>query len=294
MTAGAPTARERLDRLQVWVYLIAAAAGLLAGSLAPGAWASAEVLVWPLLAALLFATFTQTPSSDIPRAFADRRFLVLAVVGNFVVMPGVAFGLTRFFEDGDPVQIGLLLVLLVPCTDWFITFAHLGRGDGARAAALTPLNLLLQLGLLPVYLWLMTDVQVLTVDSGPLAAAVAVVLVPLAAAFALERPLGRSDRGRAVRERLGLLPVPLLALVVLMVTAVHAPQVIGAADLLPAAAVVVVLFLGAALVAAALLGAAGRLPMRSRRTLAFSFSTRNSFLVLPVALALPAGWEIAP
>lgn len=41
------------------------------------------------------------------------------------------------------------------CTDWFITFTQLGRGNTARTIAVTPLNLLLQLLLLPVYLWLM-------------------------------------------------------------------------------------------------------------------------------------------
>ncbi len=36
-----------------------------------------------------------------------------------------------------------------------------------------------------------------------------------------------------------------------------------------------------------------RLPAESGRTLAFSFATRNSFVVLPLVLALPAGWELA-
>ena len=46
-------------------------------------------------------------------------------------------------------------VLLVPCPDWFITFSQLGAGNVPRAIAVTPVNLLLQLLLLPVYLWLM-------------------------------------------------------------------------------------------------------------------------------------------
>lgn len=41
------------------------------------------------------------------------------------------------------------------------------------------------------------------------------------------------------------------------------------------------------------LGQVFRLPAESGRTLAFSFATRNSFVVLPLALALPAGWEVA-
>ena len=42
-----------------------------------------------------------------------------------------------------------------------------------------------------------------------------------------------------------------------------------------------------------MLGQIFRLPAESGRTLAFSFATRNSFVVLPLALALPASFEIA-
>jgi len=51
------------------------------------------------------------------------------------------------------LRLGVLLVLLAPCTDWFITFCQLGGGDSPRAVAVTPINLLLQLLLLPLYLW---------------------------------------------------------------------------------------------------------------------------------------------
>ena len=43
---------------------------------------------------------------------------------------------------------------MIQCTDWFITFSQLGKGDVPRAIAITPLNLVLQLILLPLYLWL--------------------------------------------------------------------------------------------------------------------------------------------
>jgi len=36
-----------------------------------------------------------------------------------------------------------------------------------------------------------------------------------------------------------------------------------------------------------------KLPPDQGRTLAFSLGTRNSFVVLPFALALPPGWELA-
>lgn len=58
----------------------------------------------------------------------------------------------QWLPDDPALRLGVRLALLVPCTDWFITFTQLGRGNTSRAIAVTPLNLLLQLLLLPVYL----------------------------------------------------------------------------------------------------------------------------------------------
>jgi ACR3 family arsenite efflux pump ArsB len=117
------------------------------------------------------------------------------------------------------------------------------------------------------------------------------ILLPLAAAFGLERwAVGRANR-TAVVARLGWLPVPLLALVVFLI----APSQLAAVrDALPVLAQVAGVFV-AYLIAAALLGAAlGRmtgLPAAGQRTLIFSLGTRNSFVMLPLALALGSDWS---
>lgn len=80
---------------------------------------------------------------------------------------------------------------------------------------------------------------------------------------------------------------------ILLVATAHVGAVRDAAHLLPTVVAIAVGFLVAALVLAKLLGLAGRLPAPQGRTLAFSFGTRNSFIVLPFALSLPAGWEVA-
>lgn len=147
--------RETLERHQVWFYLAAVALGLLAGTVWPEAGHTTEALVWPVLALLLYATFTQMPLASFPAAFKDVRFLTTALVGNFVLIPAVVWALIQFAPDDQALRLGLLLVLLVPCTDWFITFTQLGRGDATRATVLTPITLLLQLLLLPLYLWLL-------------------------------------------------------------------------------------------------------------------------------------------
>ncbi len=65
----------------------------------------------------------------------------------------------------------------------------------------------------------------------------------------------------------------------------------AALAVVPVVTPVFVVFLCIATLLASLLHRLGRLPTRSGRVLLFSFSTRNSFVVLPLALNLPPGWE---
>jgi ACR3 family arsenite efflux pump ArsB len=69
--------------------------------------------------------------------------------------------------------------------------------------------------------------------------------------------------------------------------------VVSGIDALQKVLPVFVLFLMAAAILAKGIAIRLRLPVEQARTLAFSMGTRNSFVVLPLALSLPAGWEVA-
>lgn len=284
--------RKTLERHQVWLYLAAVTCGLGLGTLAPQLGSSADALLWPVLVMLLYATFTQVPMAALPAAFIEARFITAALLGNFVLLPFVVWGLVTITVENQALQLGLLLVLLVPCTDWFISFSQLGRGDAARAAALTPVLLVLQLLLLPLYLWLFSDAD-LRVAFAPdqIWPAFLVVLLPLGMAALTQAWAGRSRAGAALVTRLGWGPVPLLAVVVLLVAVAHVGTVGRELGLVPVVFVVTGTFLLISLLLAKLLASAVRLHPVQGRTLAFSMGTRNSFLVLPLALALPVGWE---
>ncbi|TDK23191.1 arsenic resistance protein [Luteimonas aestuarii] len=284
--------RQHLERHQLGCYLAAIAIGLLLGRHAAAAAAIADGLLMPLLGLLLLATFSQVSLLQLRGALADTRFCAAVVVGNFVLVPLLAWALARWLPLPPPARLGLLLVLLVPCTDWFITFTQLGRGDAARAIAVTPLNLLLQLLLLPLYLWWMHD-PAHPLPALHVAPLLLVLALPLALAIAMELALPHSPQLRAARYRLGAWPVPLLALVLMAVAATLGPALEDAVALLP---LLVPAFAGYLLLSAVLARALARafaLPAPHGRTLAFSLGTRNSFVVLPLALALPAGWELA-
>ncbi|WP_219817981.1 hypothetical protein [Nitrosomonas ureae] len=61
--------------------------------------------------------------------------------------------------------LGVYLVLLTPCIDYVVVFTHLGRGNARLVLASTPLLLITQMLLLPVYLWLFMGEQAAQVMS---------------------------------------------------------------------------------------------------------------------------------
>ncbi|GAA5234953.1 arsenic resistance protein [Verticiella sediminum] len=286
--------RLALERYQVWVYLLAILVGLAVGSTWPGSGPALERGLWPTLALLLYATFLQMPLLHVRAAMRDRRFTAAMLLGNFVAIPLVVWALVESFAFDPVTRLGVLLVLLMPCTDWFITFSQLGKGDALRAVVSTPLNLVLQLLLLPFYLWLMADAQVLAGwEPATLLPAVFVVLAPLVAAAATEKLVERYPGAAPLKDGAAWAPVPLLGLTVFLIAAAHAGAVAGALAALLAVVPIFVLFLLFAALLAKGLAAGFRLPAVQGRTLAFSFATRNSFVVLPLALSLPAGAEAA-
>ncbi len=241
---------------------------------------------------MLFVTFLQVPLAELGRAFGKVRFLGALVATNFIVV-----AVLISFAPADPmVRLGVLLVLLCPCIDYVVTLAHLGRADAKLLLASTPILLVVQMLLLPLYLrlFLGADASRL-VQPGPFLHAF-LWLIVIALAIVVQLWARRGGAGERVSAMLGLLPVPVpaTALVLLIVIAAVMPQ-LGQA--LPAALGVMPIYVAFA-IAAPLLGWAvsriAKLDAEAVRALAFSAATRNSLVVLPLALAVPGAVPLLP
>lgn len=287
--------RENLERNQVWVYLIAIITGLAVGSMAPSLAPTIELLLWPGLALLLYATFTQVRLDQLPAAFKDRAFISAALLGNFIVLPLLISGVLILVPDEPAIRLGLLLVLLVPCTDWFITFAHQAGGDLRRAIAITPVLLLAQMLLLPLYLWLFMGkefMEIVSVERMIMVFAV-ILALPLILAWLTERWGGKRASRSALIERIGWFPVPLLALVLFLIAASQVEAVVDSLPVMGSIFIACVAFMIGATICGLVIGRLFKLPIPQARTLVFTLTTRNSFVVLPFALALPSTWAMA-
>ncbi len=278
------------------LYLVAMLAGAAAGLGAPGLAPALEASINPVLALLLFATFLGIPLTEVGKGFRDARFLLTVTATNFLAVPLIVFGLSRFVAGDRGLLLGVLLVLLTPCVDYVIVFTGLAGGARARLLAATPLLMLLQMALLPLYLLLFAGGEAIAViDVGPfLEAFLVLIVIPLAAAAAVQA-LGRRHRaGTAVEGIMAGAMVPLMMATLAVVIGSQVAAVGGQAGqlarLVPLYAAFLVLAVALGLVA----GRLARLDAPARRAAAFSTATRNSLVVLPLALALPEPLALAP
>ncbi|MBD0023706.1 arsenic resistance protein [Gordonia pseudamarae] len=292
---------DTMDRHQVPIYIVAIIVGALAGLAVPDTTGSLSSVMNPALAALLFVTFLQVPIASLAEAARDTRFLSALLVVNFVVVPLLVAALLPLLPGDDAVRIGVLLVLLCPCVDYVVVFTGLAGGDAARLVAATPLLLLAQMALLPLYLRLFMDDAIGDIlDVRPFVEAfVVIIVVPLLLAW-LTQWLVRADLRRPTPRGLRRLPdtaaatmVPLMVLVLVVVTASQVPHIDGRAGDVARVVPVYIAFLAAMIVLGAALARLWRLPPPRARAVAFSAATRNSLVVMPLALALPDGMEIA-
>lgn len=272
-----------LERNQIACYLAAILAGLLID--AP----VLQGLVTPVLGFLLFVTFLSVP---LTRVRINARFLTVLALLNAAIVPVVAGLLALPLRDDTVVHAAVLLVLLAPCIDYVIAFTSLAGGARAQLLAATPLLLIGQFLLLPPLLRLFVGSQE-ALPAGPfLEAFLLLILLPLGAAFLLQRLMPRRRWARRIDAAGNAAMVPLMMATLFVVLAGHAGGVLEQWQRLLLPAGIYLLFALVMIVAGLTVSSLLRLPAPQQVAATFSGVTRNSLVVLPFALAM--GGPLAP
>ncbi|UUV36342.1 bile acid:sodium symporter [Amycolatopsis roodepoortensis] len=284
-----------MEHHQVPIYLAAMAAGGLLGWALPAAGPGLEHAINPVLGALLYVTFLQVPAAELVRSLRDTRFLSATLVVNFVAVPAVVAAMFVFLPSEQAVRIGVLLVLLCPCVDYVIVFSGLAGGSSRRLLAATPLLLVTQMLLLPGFLYLFLGSELADiVEIGPFAEAFLVLIViPLALACATQAWSARAPAGRVVSAAANTTMVPLMAATLLVVVASQVPKLGGNLASVAAVIPVYIAFLVVMAFAGWAVARLFRLDIPAGRAVVFTGATRNSLVVLPLALALPDRLSLA-
>lgn len=278
-----------------------AVVALLVGAISLGAlvgWLSPEMGerlsggVDPTLLLLVALLFFEVRLRAVAAGFANLRFMAIAWGANFLIVPVIGFAIASLFLSGQPLLFtGLLIYFISPCTDWFLGFTRMAKGDTALGAALIPVNMVSQLLLYPVWLWLFTRHTGVADFAAIPEVLLQWFLIPFAAAqalrFALEKLLPEAQFAR-FSEAVGfLIPLVTAALIV----QIFAANIGTISDHIAAFGIILVaifLFFVATFLMGEGLARLCQLPYPQQALLAMTTAARNAPLMLAMtALAIP-------
>jgi arsenite transporter len=239
---------------------------------------------------VILAVMLPIELTDVGRAAKRVKPTALALFINFVFIPFFAWAagwlVLRQYPD---FWVGAILYTLTPCIGWYLIFTDIAKGNVAWGIALLPWNIVLQVLLLPVYLYLLVG-KVIPVDFWALSRSVGLYLIaPFVLSFVIRRAI-ISTRGRdffqgSFNQALG--GVKLWALVLVIVSMFVSQPLLGWSEL-SAVGLLIVFLIGFFLVLFLIAVIAGRLfglSYEDNATLAFTTTARNSEAVIGVAVS---------
>lgn len=142
----------------------------------------AGLFILPFLFCMLYGLFLAVPLQHLGKGFTHIRFFSANAGINFIWTPILAYSLGAVFLSNHPaLWLGFFLLMVTPCTDWYLIFTSTAKGNVPLAASVLPVNLVLQLLLLPVYLFLFAG----SIDGINLSGIVSSILLVVVLPFSL-------------------------------------------------------------------------------------------------------------
>lgn len=269
-----------LERLSPVLILIMMVVGLFTGQHE----VTADVLgtlVVPLLMILLFLIFLDVPFRDIPASIKNYKFNIVSLAINFMWTPVLAYLLGYIFLADQPVLwLGLVVLLVTPCTDWYIIFTNIAKGNTALSTTILPINFILQIILLPVYIYLFFGVFE-WVSFGVLFSMILTLFIPLGFAIMIKLIFP----GKYLNRLSSINPV-VLSLAVLSIFASERETLFNNLNLLQIILIPILLFFVINFVISNFAAKLFKFDYRDTVSLVMTTMARNSPLALAIAVVV--------
>lgn len=158
------------------------------------------------LAIIMLGLGLSLTGADFRRVREHPRAVVVALVCQVLLLPGVCFGLAVGFGLAPELAVGLMLLAASPGGSIANIFSHLSKGDVALNVTLTAVNSLLSLFTLPIVVnlslaWFMGEGRDVPLQFTKIVQVFVFVLVPIAVGMAVRRrwPVLAQQLDRPVR-----------------------------------------------------------------------------------------------
>ncbi len=112
-------------------------------------------LINVFLCLMIYGLFLEINLNELKYSFNNVKFTLTSLIINFIWTPLFGYFIGSIFLTGNvDILIGFFMLILTPCTDWYLVFTKLAKGNLNLSLSILPLNLILQIILLPIYLTL--------------------------------------------------------------------------------------------------------------------------------------------
>ena len=178
-----------------------------------------DYLINIFLCLMLYGLFLEVPLNELKDSFKNVKFTSTSLIINFLWTPLFGYFVGSLFLRGNvDVLIGFFMLILTPCTDWYLVFTKMAKGDLTLSLSILPINLILQIILLPVYLVLFFSTAN-SMDYSQLAYSLVIVIVIPFVAAQLTKLVLNNDLKQKTGELMGSLQIWFLSLAVFCIFA---------------------------------------------------------------------------
>ena len=143
---------DLVEKLEPIIIFSAVIAGLIFSNIEITS-QNTEQLINIFLCLMLFGVFLEVPIVELKDSFKNFKFTSTSLIINFIWTPLFGYFLGSLFLKGNvDILIGFFMLILTPCTDWYLVFTKMAKGNLTLSLSILPMNLVLQIILLPIYL----------------------------------------------------------------------------------------------------------------------------------------------
>ena len=253
---------------------------------------NSEHLINIFLCLMLFGVFLEVPLIELKGSFKNIKFTSTSLIINFIWTPLFGYFLGSLFLNGNvDVMIGFFMLILTPCTDWYLVFTKLAKGDLTLSLSILPINLVLQIILLPIYLVIFFS-SANTMDYTQLAySLVVVIIIPFIAAQIMKFLLNNELKENAT-ELFSKLQIFFLALAVFCIFASQGELLFTNLDSVVKIFIPLIIFFMANTIIDLLLSEKINFTYQEYSSLTMTTLARNSPLALAIAINSFPGHEL--
>ena len=251
-----------------------------------------EYLITIFLCLMLFGLFLEVPLGELKNSFKNVKFSLTSLIINFIWTPLFGYFLGTLFLNGNvDVMIGFFMLILTPCTDWYLVFTKMAKGDLTLSLSILPMNLILQIILLPVYLVIFFSSGNAMDYTQLIYSIVIVIIVPFTVAQSVKL-LMKNDLKEKISGLFASLEIWFLALAVFCIFASQGKLLFDNADSVVTIFVPLILFFASNMTIDLLLSEKIGLTYSEYASLTMTTLARNSPLALAIAISSFPGHEL--